>query len=58
MQTLTLTQVDNKLEGVWRLSKLEVPIHSDPGKDFLGVSLGLFQEIAKVLKFLVIFLVD
>nr|POF07966.1 uncharacterized protein CFP56_45264 [Quercus suber] len=50
-QTLTLTTVDNKFEGVWRLSKLGVPIHSDPGKDFLGVSPGLLQEIAKVIEF-------
>ncbi|XP_050272339.1 uncharacterized protein LOC126715659 isoform X1 [Quercus robur] len=50
-QTLTLTPVDNKFEGVWRLSKLGVPIHSDPGKDFLGVSPGLLQEIAKVIEF-------
>ncbi|XP_075651951.1 uncharacterized protein LOC142622382 isoform X2 [Castanea sativa] len=50
-KTLTLTPVDNKFEGVWRLSKLGVPIHSDPGKDFLGLSPGLLQEIAKVLEF-------
>lgn len=55
-QTLTLTPVDNKFEGVWRLSKLGVPIHSDPGKDFLGVSPGLLQEIAKVIEFPVMFL--
>ena len=34
MQTLTLTKVDNKFEGVWRLSKLRVPIHSDSDKDY------------------------
>ncbi|KAL4654420.1 hypothetical protein ACB092_01G377000 [Castanea dentata] len=50
-KTLTLTPVDNKFEGVWRLSKLGVPVHSDPGKDFLGLSPGLLQEIAKVLEF-------
>lgn len=55
-QTLTLTPVDNKFEGVWRLSKLGVPVHSDPGKDFLGLSPGLLQEIAKVLEFPVMFL--
>lgn len=55
-QTLTLTPVNNKFEGVWRLSKLGVPVHSDPGKDFLGLSPGLLQEIAKVLEFPVIFL--
>ena len=55
-QTLTLTPVDNKFEGVWRLSKLGVPIHSDPGKDFLGLSPGLLQEIAKVIEFPVMFL--
>lgn len=41
----------NKLEGIWRLFKLEVSVDKDPGKDFLGVSDGLLEEIAKVLKF-------
>ncbi|XP_027176505.1 uncharacterized protein LOC113775716 [Coffea eugenioides] len=41
----------NKLEGVWRLFKLEVSVDKDPGKDFLGVSDGLLEEIAKFLKF-------
>ncbi|PON99348.1 FAD/NAD(P)-binding domain containing protein [Trema orientale] len=41
----------NKFEGLWRLSKLGVPVHNDPGKDFLGVSEGLLQAIAKVLEF-------
>ncbi|KAL2322172.1 hypothetical protein Fmac_026551 [Flemingia macrophylla] len=41
----------NKFEGTWRLFKLAVPLDHDPGKDFLHVSDGLLQEIAKVLKF-------
>ncbi|PON70439.1 FAD/NAD(P)-binding domain containing protein [Parasponia andersonii] len=41
----------NKFEGLWRLSKLGVPVHNDPGKDFLGVSEGLLHAIAKVLEF-------
>ncbi|XP_059453786.1 uncharacterized protein LOC132184245 isoform X2 [Corylus avellana] len=47
----TLVQVKNKFEGIWRLSKLGVPVHKDPGKDFLGISEGLLDEIAKVLEF-------
>ncbi|KAH0649716.1 uncharacterized protein Cbei_0202 [Solanum tuberosum] len=43
--------VENKFEGIWRLSKLSVSVHKDPGKDFLGVSDALLQEIAKVLEF-------
>lgn len=43
--------VENKFKGVWRLSRLEVSVHKDPGKDFVGVSDPLLQEIAKVLKF-------
>lgn len=49
----------DKFEGIWRLSKLAVPVRDDPGKDFLGVSDGLLQEIAKVLEFpvkLIVFL--
>ena len=44
----------NKFEGFWRLSKLGVPVSEDPGKDFLGVSDGLLQVIAKVIEFPVI----
>ncbi|KAM1500613.1 hypothetical protein TB2_025458 [Malus domestica] len=43
--------VKNKYEGIWRLSKLGVSIDKDPGKDFLGVSDGLLEQIAKVLEF-------
>ncbi|GKV42100.1 hypothetical protein SLEP1_g49542 [Rubroshorea leprosula] len=50
-QKEALRTVDNKFEGVWRLSKLAVSVHNDPGKDFLEVHDGLLQEIAKVLKF-------
>ncbi|KAL8488633.1 hypothetical protein ACS0TY_024794 [Phlomoides rotata] len=39
------------LEGVWRLSRLGVPVHDDPGKDFWGVSDALLKEIAKILEF-------
>ncbi|KAL3535146.1 hypothetical protein ACH5RR_003607 [Cinchona calisaya] len=41
----------NKLGGVWGIFKLEVSVDKDPGNDFLGVSDGLLEEIAKVLKF-------
>lgn len=44
-------EVTDKFEGFWKLSKLSVPVHKDPGKDFIGVSDGLLDEIAKVLKF-------
>lgn len=44
-------KVKNKLEGVWRLSKLGVPVGDDPGKDCLGISEGLLQAIAKVIEF-------
>ncbi|CAH8355705.1 unnamed protein product [Eruca vesicaria subsp. sativa] len=44
-------KVKNKLEGVWRLSKLGVPVGEDPGKDCLGISEGLLQAIAKVIEF-------
>nr|XP_016437513.1 PREDICTED: uncharacterized protein LOC107763540 isoform X2 [Nicotiana tabacum] len=43
--------VKNKFEGIWRLSKLNVSVHKDPGKDFLDLSDALLQEIAKVLEF-------
>lgn len=46
--------VNNKYEGIWRLSKLGVPVDRDPGKDFLGVSESLLEQIAKVLEFPVI----
>ncbi|KAJ6435604.1 hypothetical protein OIU84_000745 [Salix udensis] len=46
-----LTDVKNKFDGIWRLSKLAVSVQNDPGKDFLGVSDGLLQEIAKAIKF-------
>ncbi|KAF5469424.1 hypothetical protein F2P56_013501 [Juglans regia] len=42
---------EDKYDGIWRLSNLGVPVHRDPGKDFLGVSDGLLAAIAKVLKF-------
>ncbi|KAE9445359.1 hypothetical protein C3L33_22741, partial [Rhododendron williamsianum] len=47
------TQIDeaDKFEGFWRLYKLGVPVHTDPGKDFLGVSDALLEQIAKALKF-------
>ncbi|KAK8991197.1 hypothetical protein V6N11_062218 [Hibiscus sabdariffa] len=46
-----LSSVTNKFEGIWRLSKLAVPVQNDPGKDFLQIHIGLLQEIAKVIKF-------
>ncbi|XP_031271240.1 uncharacterized protein LOC116129648 [Pistacia vera] len=46
-----LTDVKNKFEGFWRLSKLGVLVNKDPGKDFLGISDGLLEQIAKVLEF-------
>ncbi|GER46971.1 D-amino acid dehydrogenase small subunit [Striga asiatica] len=42
---------EKKLEGVWRLFRLGVPVHEDPGKDFWSVSEALLREIAKVLEF-------
>ncbi|XP_059285719.1 uncharacterized protein LOC132039199 [Lycium ferocissimum] len=50
-QKETQINVENKFEGIWRLSKLSVSVHNDPGKDFLDVSDALLQEIAKVLEF-------
>lgn len=47
----TQIDVETKFEGFWRLSKLGVSVYKDPGKDFLGISDGLLEEIAKVLKF-------
>lgn len=41
----------NKFEGTWRLYKLGVPVDRDPGKDFLDVSDGLLEEIAKAIEF-------
>jgi len=43
--------VKDKCEGFWRLSKLGVDVEKDPGKDFLGVSDALLEQIAKVLEF-------
>ncbi|XP_073132868.1 uncharacterized protein [Henckelia pumila] len=45
------TDVKGKLEGIWRISKLAVSVHEDPGKDHWGISGALLQEIAKVLEF-------
>ncbi|KAJ0262973.1 Uncharacterized protein HA466_0034190 [Hirschfeldia incana] len=50
-QKEAVAKVKNKLEGVWRLSKLGVPVGDDPGKDSLGISEGLLQAIAKVIEF-------
>ncbi|XP_057967597.1 uncharacterized protein LOC131157442 isoform X2 [Malania oleifera] len=46
-----LLDVQNKCEGIWRLSKLGVPVQKDPGKDDFSVSDALLEEIAKVLEF-------
>ncbi|KAE8705934.1 putative endonuclease or glycosyl hydrolase [Hibiscus syriacus] len=46
-----LSSDTNKFDGIWRLSKLSVPVQNDPGKDFLQIHIGLLQEIAKVIKF-------
>ncbi|XP_048228014.1 uncharacterized protein Cbei_0202 isoform X2 [Ricinus communis] len=46
-----LVDVKNKFEGMWRLSKLSVSVQNDPGKDFLGISDGLLQAIAKAIEF-------
>lgn len=45
------TDVKGKLEGIWRISKLAISVHEDPGKDHWGISEALLQEIAKVLEF-------
>ncbi|XP_008808580.2 uncharacterized protein Cbei_0202 isoform X2 [Phoenix dactylifera] len=50
-ETLLQNDIKNRAEGFWRLSKLGVPAHKDPGKDFIGVSLPLLEAIAKVLEF-------
>lgn len=54
-QKRVLSDVNDKFEGFWRLSKLGVSVNEDPGKDFLGVSDGLLEQIAKVLEFPVSF---
>ncbi|KAF8400493.1 hypothetical protein HHK36_013791 [Tetracentron sinense] len=51
LKSKTLTDVKNKDEGFWRLSKLGVPVGKDPGKDYLGVCDALLEAIAKVLEF-------
>nr|CAD1829127.1 unnamed protein product [Ananas comosus var. bracteatus] len=38
-ETLLRTDITDRGEGFWRLSKLGVPARKDPGKDFVGVSL-------------------
>ncbi|KAE8730787.1 Sugar transport protein 7 [Hibiscus syriacus] len=38
-QKEALSLVTNKFEGIWRFSKLAVPVQNDPGKDFLQVHL-------------------
>ncbi|KAL9224157.1 hypothetical protein vseg_000221 [Gypsophila vaccaria] len=43
--------VADKCQGFWRLSKLGVDVDVDPGKDFLGVSNALLQQVANVLDF-------
>ena len=48
---LSESKEKDKFEGTWRLFKLAVPLHEDPGKDSLHVSDALLQQIAKVLKF-------
>ncbi|XP_050207451.1 uncharacterized protein LOC126656865 isoform X2 [Mercurialis annua] len=50
-QTLQIEEVKDKFDGIWRLSKLSVSVENDPGKDFLGVSDGLLQAIAKAIEF-------
>ncbi|KAI3444043.1 hypothetical protein Pfo_000708 [Paulownia fortunei] len=51
LQEKTQIDVTRNLEGVWRLSRLGVSVHEDPGKDFWGVSEALLKEIAKILEF-------
>lgn len=48
LKTADPLSVETKLDGFWRLSKLQVSVSDDPGKDFLGLSDALLQEIAKV----------
>lgn len=50
-KNLLTTEIWNREEGYWRISKLSVPAHKDPGKDFVGFSLPLLEAIAKVLEF-------
>lgn len=54
LKTSDPLSVETKLDGFWRLSKLQVSVSDDPGKDFLGLCDALLQEIAKVIKFPVI----
>ena len=54
-QELIPGEIENREEGFWRFYKLNVPVHKDPGKDFVGVSLPLLEAIAKILKFPVYF---
>ena len=56
-EVLADVEIRNKFDGFWRLSKLAVPLHKDPGKDFLGIFDGLLKAIAKVLEFSVSFAV-
>ncbi|KAL1817736.1 hypothetical protein DCAR_0522212 [Daucus carota subsp. sativus] len=51
LKTSDPLSVETKLDGFWRLSKLQVSVSDDPGKDFLGLCDALLQEIAKVIKF-------
>ncbi|KAI3857991.1 hypothetical protein MKX03_033270 [Papaver bracteatum] len=46
-----ISEIENKDEGFWRLSKLGVVVHKDHGKDYLGICDGLLEAIAKVLEF-------
>ncbi|KAK9130331.1 hypothetical protein Sjap_010818 [Stephania japonica] len=50
-KTLIDAKATNKEEGFWRLSKLEVSVDKDLGKDEIGVSDGVLEAIAKVLEF-------
>ncbi|WOL15782.1 hypothetical protein Cni_G24563 [Canna indica] len=50
-RTLRESDVKNREDGFWRLSKLGVPVHKDPGKDFIGISPPLLEAIAKALEF-------
>ncbi|XP_071742174.1 uncharacterized protein [Rutidosis leptorrhynchoides] len=46
----TQNQID-KFIGFWRFFKLGVSVDRDPGKDFVGVSDAVLEEVAKVLEF-------
>lgn len=50
-QTKTDAPAPARLEGVWRISRLAVPVQDDPGKDHWDVSEALLREIAKILEF-------